>query len=98
MELRASLLSLVATSKTELSHLTVRGTLVRQSISQTLCRNIDIEIRGNFTPLITHLFASHDVIGMAVLMAQALLCHLHIAEAKKGIFLMNIYDNESVLF
>jgi hypothetical protein len=74
------------------------GQLIRQSVSQTLFGNIDVEIRGHFAPLIFHVLTNHDVVAMTVLVVQALLCHLHIAEAKKGIFLMNIYDNESVLF
>jgi len=35
---------------------------------------------------------------LSLISVQALLCHLHIAEPKEGIFLMNINDHESIFF
>ena len=72
--------------------------LLPQCFFQSPCGNIDVEICSYFAPVVAHLVANQDVIGMAVLGVQALLCHLHIAEPKEGIFLMNINDHESIFF
>jgi hypothetical protein len=40
-----------------------------QSVSQTLCGYIDVEIYGYFPPLIACVLANHNVVGMTVLVA-----------------------------
>ena len=40
-----------------------------QSVAQTPCRNIGVEIYGYFAPLIACVLANHDVVGMTVLVS-----------------------------
>src|SRR3954465_9280463 len=72
------------------------GQLIRQSISQTLFGNIDVEIVVTPRPP-SFIIANHDVVAMTSLRLRFCFVTCILLTPRK-VYLMNIYDHESILF